>query len=159
VLRERGLLGLVVAAGPCVGADAQAVNVYSALAWCKAQGAEVAVCAIGPGIVGTATALGHGGISAAQAVNAAAALGGRPIVAPRVSGADPRERHRGPSHHTDAVLRLCLVEPLVPDADAPGWREATDGLPLSHMGRGVDDDPEFFAAAFAAGRLARSLVE
>ena len=33
--------------------------------------------------------------------------------------------------------------------------EACAGLPLSHMGRGPEDDPWFFAAAFAAGRLAR----
>jgi hypothetical protein len=158
-LRERGLLELVVAAGPCVDAEAQAVNVYSALAWCKAQGADVVVCSIGPGIVGTGTALGHGGVAAAQAVNAAAALGGRPVVAPRVSSAESRSRHRGLSHHTEAVLRLCLAEPLVPaELDVPGWREACEGLPLSHMGRGPDDDPDFFAAAFAAGRLARSLV-
>jgi hypothetical protein len=157
-LRDRGLLEHVVAAGPCVGAE-QAVNVYSALAWCKTQGAEVAVCSIGPGIVGTGTTLGHGGVAAAQAVNAAAALGGRPVVAPRVSGADERPRHRGYSHHTEAVLRLCLAEPLVPeDLDPPGWHQASAGLPLSHMGRGPEDDPEFFAAAFAAGRLARELV-
>ena len=157
-LRERGLIELVVAAGPCVGAE-QAVNVYSALAWCRSRGAEVAVCSIGPGIVGTATAIGHGGVAAAQAVNAAAALGGRPVVAPRVSGADERPRHRGYSHHTEAVLRLCLAEPVVPEElDPAGWREASEGLPLSHMGRGLDDDPEFFAAAFAAGLLARSLV-
>jgi hypothetical protein len=30
---------------------------------------------------------------------------------------------------------------------------------LAHMGRGPDEDPAFFAAAFAAGRLARELVE
>ena len=36
--------------------------------------------------------------------------------------------------------------------------DACAGLPLSHMGRGPDDDPAFFAAAFAAGRLARGLV-
>ena len=157
-LRARGLIELVVAAGPCVGVE-QAVNVYSALAWCRSRGAEVAVCAIGPGIVGTGTAIGHGGVAAAQAVNAAAALGGRPVVAPRVSGADQRPRHRGYSHHTEAVLRLCLAEPLVPEElDPSGWREACDGLPLSHMGRGPDEDPEFFAAAYAAGRLARDLI-
>ena len=33
------------------------------------------------------------------------ALGGRPVVAARVSEADERERHRGLSHHTQAVLR------------------------------------------------------
>jgi len=157
-LRVRGLLELVVAAGPCVDADAQAVNVYSALAWCKARGADVVVCSVGPGIVGTGTALGHGAVAAAQCANAAAALRGVAVVAPRVSSADERERHRGLSHHTEAVLRLCLVEPRVPERGDDGWRDACAGLPLSHMGRGPEDDPDFFAAAFAAGSLARSLV-
>jgi len=157
-LRERMLIDLAVAAGPCVDADAQAVNVYSALAWCAAKKAEVAVCSVGPGIVGTGTTLGHGGVAAAQAANAAAALGGRAVIAPRVSKADPRDRHRGRSHHTETVLRLCLVEPHVPAGGEPGWREACAGLPLSQMGRGPEEDPDFFAAAFAAGRLARSLV-
>jgi hypothetical protein len=39
--------------------------------------------------------------------------------------------------------------------DASGWREACAGLPLSHMGRGPDEEPWFFAAAYAAGLLAR----
>jgi hypothetical protein len=158
-LRGRGLVAAVVAAGPCLDAEVQAVNPYSALAACKSRGMDVAVCAIGPGIVGTGTPLGHGGVAAAQAANAAAALGGRAVIAPRVSGGDRRARHRGLSHHTEAVLRLCLAEPLVPDDLAPsGWREACAGLPLSHMGRGPDEDPAFFAAAFAAGLLAGSLV-
>jgi hypothetical protein len=76
-----------------------------------------------------------------------------------VSRGDARPRHRGLSHHTQAVLRVCLASPLVPgELEPAGWREACAGLPLAHMGRGPDDDPEFFAAAFAAGRLARSLV-
>jgi hypothetical protein len=158
-LRERALIELVVAAGPCFDADAQAVNVYSALAWCAENGAEVCVCAVGPGIVGTGTALGHGAVAAAQAANAAAALGGHAVIAPRVSSAEARERHQGLSHHTVTVLRLCNEEPLVPqDLTGKGWREACTGLPLSHMGRGPDEDPDFFAAAFAAGRLARNLV-
>ena len=47
----------------------------------KAAGHDVAVCAIGPGIVGTGSRLGHGGLAAANAANAASALGGRPVVA------------------------------------------------------------------------------
>jgi hypothetical protein len=160
-LRERGLLEVAVAAAPCVDGDAQAVTVPSALAWCAARGAEVVVCAPGPGIVGTGTPLGHGAVATAEAANAAVALGGRAIVAPRMSAADPRERHRGLSHHTETVLRLCAVAPRVPTAselEEPGWREACAGLVLSHMGRGPDEDPVFFAAAFAAGRLARKLL-
>ena len=42
--------------------------------------------------------------------------------------------------------------------DGDGWREASAGLPLSHMGRGPDEDPAFFASAYAAGVAARKLA-
>jgi hypothetical protein len=168
-LRERGLLELAVGAGACFGGDLDAVNAYSALALAAGRGVDAVVCGIGPGVVGTATLLGHGGMAAAEAASVAHALGGEPILALRVSGADARERHRGTSHHARAVLACapqvraawpvgCPLEPpdaagLV-DVHVGGWREATAGLPLRHMGRGPDADPWFFAAAFAAGRLA-----
>jgi hypothetical protein len=159
VLKERGLLGVAIGSGACFGGDVDCVNVWSALAWARAAGYEVAVCAIGPGIVGTGTRLGHGGLAAAAAANAATALGGRPVIAVRVSEADPRERHRGLSHHTQAVLDMSLVEVSVAaPEDAAGWREACAGLPLSHMGRGADEEAAFFAAAYAAGRLAAKLL-
>ena len=44
------------------------------------------------------------------------------------------------------------------EVDVTGWREACDGLILEHMSRGPDDDPWFFASAFAAGKLARALL-
>jgi hypothetical protein len=157
VLKERGLVAASVAVAPCFDADVQCVSVASALGWAR-DGHDVAVCAIGPGIVGTGTRFGHGGLAAADAANAALALGGVPVVAARVSGADERARHRGVSHHTEAVLALVRGEPVVADAHADGWRGACEGLRLSHMGRGPDEDPEFFAAAFAAGLAARSLV-
>jgi hypothetical protein len=168
-LKARRLLETAVGVGPCFGGDAQAVGVPSALAWAASAGFAAAVCAVGPGIVGTGSALGHGGVAAAEAVNAARALGGNPIVAARVSFGDPRERHQGVSHHTRAVLDLCLGAPAVAwpaglpapegitpveEVDVSDWREACESLPLEHMGRGPEDDPWFFAAAFAAGRLA-----
>ena len=158
-LKARGLLQAAIAVGACLDGDVHCVSTASALAWAKAAGFDVVVCAIGPGIVGTGSRLGHGGLAAAEAANAASALGGRPVVAARVSDADERERHRGLSHHTEAVLALCLGEVAVADeADAEGWREACDGLPLSHMRRGPDEDPAFFAAAYAAGRVARNML-
>jgi hypothetical protein len=173
LLRERRLIETTVSVGACFGGEEECVGVASALAWAAAGGYDAVVCAIGPGIVGTGSRLGHGGLAAADAANAAAALGGSPVLAARVSSADERERHRGVSHHTEAVLALCAgrvavawpvgleapdwVEPRQ-EVDVDGWEEACAGLPLSHMGRGPDEEPWFFAAAFAAGRLARSLV-
>jgi Protein of unknown function (DUF3866) len=155
-LWERGLVASTAAVAPCFDGNVQCVSAASALLWARA-GHDVAVCSVGPGIVGTGTGFGHGGLAAAEAANTALSLGGLPVVAQRVSRADERERHRGRSHHTDAVLALVRGEVLVAEP-ADGWREACEGLPLSHMGRGPDDDPEFFAAAYGAGVAARSLL-
>jgi uncharacterized protein DUF3866 len=155
-LRERGLVAATAAVAPCFDADVQCASVASALAWARVEH-DVVVCAIGPGIVGTGTRYGHGGLAAAEAANAALSLGGVPVIAERVSGADERARHRGRSHHTGAVLELVRGEPVI-GRETEGWREACEGLPLSHMGRGPDDDPEFFAAAYAAGVAARALL-
>ena len=155
-LRERGLVAVTAAVAPCFDADVQCVSAASALQWARREH-DVAVCSIGPGIVGTGTRFGHGGLVAAEAANAALALGGVPVITVRASAADERPRHRGVSHHTDAVLSLVRGDAVVPQ-DGNGWREACEGLPLSHMGRGPDDDPEFFAAAYAAGATARELL-
>jgi Protein of unknown function (DUF3866) len=174
VLTERGLVETAIGTGACFDGDAQAVGVASALAWAAAQGFPVAICSIGPGIIGTGSTLGHGGLAAADAANAVSALGGSAVLAMRVSEGDARERHRGVSHHTRAVLELAIGRRVVawpaglepPDwlvereeVDVTGWREACEGLPLEHMGRGPEDDPWFFASAFAAGRLARSMLD
>jgi hypothetical protein len=168
-LRGRGLLEAVVAVAPCFDADVQCVNVWSALAWCAAHELQAVVCSVGPGIVGTGTRLGHGGLAAVEAANASAALDGSPVLAVRVSEQDPRERHRGISHHARAILDLCLGDVTVAwpagaeapswlgprhEVDASEWRTACEGLPLSFMGRGPDDEPTFFAAAYAAGLVA-----
>jgi hypothetical protein len=171
-LKDDGVVQIAVAVSPCLDGDLQSVTIASALAWAKGQGYDVVVCSIGPGIVGTASALGHGGLAAAEAANTASALGGAPILAVRYSDADPRERHRGVSHHTRAILDLSrdavvawprgleAPEWLSPreEVDVEGWHEDCARLPLSHMGRGMDEDPCFFMVAFAAGRYVRSLV-
>lgn len=171
-LRRRGLITLAIGADACFDGDVDAVNVYSALTLAAGRRADVAVCSLGPGIVGTATAFGHGGMAAASAVCAARALGGRPVLALRVSERDARARHTGLSHHAASLLAVtgedataawpagCPFEQprSATLVDVTGWREACAGLPLEHMGRGADEDPWFFAAAFAAGRLARELA-
>jgi len=172
-LRADGYLRTTVAVGPCFGGDSACVSPASALVACARAGMNAVVCSVGPGLVGTGSRYGHGGLAAADAANAAGALGGASILSARVSDADPRERHRGLSHHTLAAVELATgpltvawpaeleLPPELPAAepvDASAWREACAGLPLLHMGRGPDEDPVFFAAAFAAGALARTRV-
>ena len=172
-LRTEGYVRSTVAVGPCFGGELACVSVASALLVCAGEEMDAVVCSIGPGVVGTGSRFGHGGLAAAGAANAAGALGGSPILAARVSGADTRERHRGLSHHTSAAAGLVSgpvtlawpaeldlpEEPLAVEVvDTSAWREACARLPLSHMGRGPDEDPAFFAAAYAAGALARSRV-
>jgi uncharacterized protein DUF3866 len=171
-LKKRGLLEVSVAVGACLEGDVEAVTVASALAWAAAAGFDAVVCAVGPGIVGTGSPLGHGGLAAADIAHAAAALGGVPVLAVRASEGDPRERHRGVSHHTRSVVDLAPSKAVVAwpagvavpetltheEVDVTGWEEACAGLPLLHMGRGPENDPVFFAAAYAAGAYARSLL-
>ena len=173
VLKGSGYLETTVAVAPCVDGDVQAVTPASALAWCAGQGFDAVVCSIGPKIVGTASTLGHGGLIAAEVANTAGALGGSPILAVRYSEADPRDRHRGVSHHTRAILEFAGAEATVAwpqhleapewlspreEVDVEGWHEECGRLPLSHMGRGLEEDPCFFMCAFAAGEIARSRV-
>lgn len=150
--------------------------------------AEVAVVTQGPGNLGTGTPWGFSGVQAGDVANAAAVLGGRVIGALRISEGDQRERHRGVSHHsTTAFGRVALagLDLVVPAglsaglaaqvrADLAGQPERnrvvevpTDGLdealraspvPLSTMGRGLDEDHAYFLAAAAAGRYAASLA-
>jgi hypothetical protein len=157
-LQARGLLEVACAVSPCFDADVQFVSAAAALAWTSREH-DVAVCAVGPGLVGTGSRLGNGALALADAANTATALGALPVLAVRTSEADPRDRHRGVSHHARAVLDLVLGDVVVPsDDDGAGWEEACPGLPLSHMGRGPAEDPAFFRAAYAAGVAARGLL-
>ena len=169
-LTERGLLAGHVTAGPAFGGEHEAISVAGALhAGIAALGWDAAIAGPGPGILGSATALGHGGMAALDTAHAALALGASAIVVPRMSSGDPRPRHRDLSHHTTTVLTLMLRPAAVAlppgiHANLPGDHEArageadldgfrASGLPARTMGRGPDEDELFFRAALAGGSV------
>ena len=125
-LKDRGLLDVTITAGQAFGGDLEAVNKFSALiAAATVCDAGLIVAGAGPGNLGTASRYGFALMEAGELVNAVAALGGRPIVAPRLSFADPRERHRGISHHTLTALgtaALVGAEIALPPLE-PGRRQ------------------------------------
>ncbi len=115
-LKRQGILAAAVTCGHAFGGDLEAVNIYSGLlAARKVAGADVIIVSMGPGIVGTGTRWGFTGIEQGEILNAADTLGGKPVVVPRISFADPRPRHRGISHHTLTVLsRVCRTKAVLP---------------------------------------------
>jgi hypothetical protein len=175
-LRSRGLLAGHLTAAPSFGGEREAISVPGAIeAAAVALGWGAVIVGPGPGILGSSSRYGHGGMAALDNAHAALALGLPTVLSPRLSAADPRPRHRGVSHHTRTVLELLLggVEVVLPegeDAVTPQLapllgerhtlvrepaaldRYAETGLPARAMGRGPDQDPLFFAAALASGR-------
>jgi len=112
VLRDAGWLAATVTCGQAYGGDLEAVSVHSALLAARlVVGADLVVVTQGPGNLGTGTRWGFSGVSAGEAVNAAATLGARPVAALRVSGADERERHRGVSHHSATAYGRVALAP------------------------------------------------
>jgi hypothetical protein len=187
-LREAGWLDAIVTAGQAFGGDIESVTVHTGLLAARhVLGAQMAVVCQGPGNLGTGTRWGFSGVACGEAVNAVATLGGLPVGALRISQADPRQRHRGVSHHSltcygrVALARADVVVPqLGGEFGAEVARQAAplgarhhivsvsvDGLaaalrdcpvPLSTMGRGMAEDPAYFLAAAAAGRHAARLL-
>ncbi|WP_206074493.1 DUF3866 family protein [Antribacter gilvus] len=132
-LRETGWIDTCVTVGQAYGGDLEAVTVHTGLLAARhVTGADLAVVAQGPGNLGTGTTWGYSGVAAGEAVNAVAALAGRPVASLRVSGADPRDRHLGVSHHSlTAYGRVALAPADVPvprptpDVEAlPAWGAA-----------------------------------
>jgi len=187
-LTQAGWLTGTVTVGQSFGGDVETVSLHSGLLAARhVLRAELAVVAQGPGNLGTGTRWGFSGIVAGEAINAAAVLGGRPVGSLRISDADPRPRHHGISHHSlTSYGQVALVRADIVVPDLPGdfgaqvlamaaplatrhtlVRVRTDGLaealrdcpvPLSTMGRGLNQDLAYFLAAAAAGRHAARLT-
>jgi hypothetical protein len=186
-LRDIGWLAGTVTVGQSFGGDLEAATLHSGLLAARhVLGADLVVVSQGPGNLGTGTRWGFSGVAAGEAVNAAAVLGGRPVASLRISEADPRERHRGISHHSLTSygrVALARADVVVPDLPGPfGARVTAEAaplaarhtlvrvsvaglaevlracpVPLSTMGRGLDDDLAYFLAAAAAGRHAATI--
>jgi len=213
MLRERGLLAGHLTAGAAFGGEQEAITTAGALHHgLGALGWDAVVCGPGPGIVGSSSSLGHGGMVALDSAHVALALGCPTLLVARLSSSDQRTRHRGFSHHTLTVLDL-LLEPVTValpagmrspvgsdlraglgaifasatastaagsdrspstaiDVERPAriarhdWRRASvdlpayaaSGLPAETMGRGLTQDPLFFAAALAGGSALAQLA-
>ena len=175
-LKKNDLIHVTLTCGQAFGGDYETVTLHSALLAARhiADCDAVLVCQ-GPGNAGTGTKYGFSGIAQAQHLDIVKALEGTPVAVVRMSGADPRERHQGVSHHTRTALDLTYSRCIVPVPDGTDlsvlprghdirpiektWEAlqllTARGIHVSSMGRTPDEDPLFFQAAAAAGLALR----
>lgn len=138
VLRQSRLLHATVTTGQAWGGDLEAVNIHTGLLAAKwVADADLIVCVMGPGVVGTGTVLGFSAMQLAEVIHAASLLGGIPIFTPRLSFADERGRHHGMSHHSRTLLKRFTLRPAL--------------LPIPLFG---DDRDEVLSRQEAKDRLA-----
>jgi len=132
-LRDAGWIHTCLTVGQAYGGDHEAVTVHTGLLAARhVTGADLTTVAQEPGNLGTGTRWGFSGVAAGEALNAAATLGALPVASLRVSGADPRDRHLGISHHSLTAygrVALAAADVVVPRPAAeiealPGWGPA-----------------------------------
>jgi uncharacterized protein DUF3866 len=143
-LRGRGLLAGAITASPSYGGEREAISLIGALHAAAELDWDAVIVGPGPGILGSSTRYGHGGIAALDAAHAALALVLPTLVSPRMSSGDPRPRHLGLSHHTRSVLDLLLGA-----VDVPVPADLDDLWPLA----AGDPDDELGEAAGGGHRL------
>ncbi|WP_026365679.1 DUF3866 family protein [Promicromonospora sukumoe] len=155
-LRDAEWLTTCVTVGQAYGGDLEAVTVHTGLLAARhVAGCDVAVVAQGPGNLGTGTRWGYSGVAAGEAVNAAATLTGRPVASLRVSGADPRDRHLGISHHSLTAYGRVALTP----ADVPVPVPATDVENLPAWGPDLTRRIHEQATTLAAPAARHTLVD
>ncbi len=171
-LAQRNLVTRTITCGQAFGGDVEAVSIFDALAF---AGTDAIVVAPGPGGVGTGTEVGFSSIGLGAVLDAAGALGGTAIAVLRASNADPRERHRGISHHSVTLLDLGTQRRAIvaapPSLEVPAAITARHdvrrvdpldivalladaGLDVASMERPAAADPLLFECGAAAGILA-----
>ena len=191
LLKEKNLIEKTITIGHAFGGDLECINIYTGLiAAAKILEGDITIITMGPGIVGTGTKYGFSGIEQGQIIDAVNTLGGNPIVVPRISFKDSRDRHRGLSHHTLTILSEIaktsgnIIIPLIAEhkldvineqihnlgihnkhsifyEDGKDINKAMNyfNLNIKTMGRGYEDDKEFFLTLGAVSRYVKRMLK
>ena len=187
-LTSAGWLAGTITCGQAFGGDLEASTLHMGLLAARlVLCADAVVVCQGPGNLGTGARWGFSGVAVGDAINAISVLGGRPVGALRISGADERPRHQGVSHHSltaygrvalrgaDVVVpalagalggqvmgQVAALSPLhrLVTVSADELLPVLDSAPLAAttMGRTVADDPAYFLANLAAGLHVAALL-
>ncbi|EYE87443.1 hypothetical protein Q428_13295 [Fervidicella metallireducens AeB] len=182
-LKEKKIIDNVITCGECYGGDYESVNIFTAIIFAfKILRSDYVIISCGPGIAGTSTFYGFSSLELVFAAYAVNLMGNVPIVIPRVSFADKRDRHYGISLQSIAFLKCINFPVYFPLYSSIGGeiiskQIKTHDIFLKHhvryinnscvreamayykvngvsMGRRYDDDPAYFENCGAASEFA-----
>ncbi|QQY80840.1 DUF3866 family protein [Keratinibaculum paraultunense] len=190
ILKEKKLIENTITIGHAFGGDLECTNIYTGLIAAKEiLKGDVTIITMGPGIVGTDTKYGFSGIEQGYIIDAINTLGGQPIIVPRISFQDKRDRHKGISHHTRTILseisktsgkviipkldrcKLNIINGQInnlnlykkykiiyEEGDKISDAMNKYGLYIKTMGRGYNEDKEYFLTLGAVGNYVYKML-
>lgn len=105
-LRKSGLIDNIITTGECYGGDYESINVTTGILFglSKLKSDIIIVCC-GPGVAGSSTFYGFSTFDFIGPIYIAKLLGLCPVLIPRISMADKRERHIGISMQSISILQ------------------------------------------------------
>lgn len=105
-LRYLGLIDSIITTGECYGGDYESINIATGILFGYSKlNSDILVVCCGPGVAGSSTYFGFSTFEFVGWIYIAKLLGVLPVLIPRVSMADKRERHRGLSMQSISILK------------------------------------------------------
>lgn len=105
-LRSAGLVNSVITTGECYGGDYESINIMSGILFgINGLNSDIIIVCCGPGVAGSSTYYGFSTFDFIGAIYMAKLSGLLPVIIPRTSMTDSRERHQGVSMQSIAILQ------------------------------------------------------
>jgi hypothetical protein len=105
-LRSSELINSVITTGECYGGDYESINITTGIIFGFNQlNSDIIIVCCGPGVAGSSTFYGFSTFDFIGLIYISKLLGLCPVLIPRISMADKRERHRGVSMQSLSILQ------------------------------------------------------
>lgn len=105
-LKKSGLIDCIITTGECFGGDYEAINIATGILFGFNQlNSDMIVICCGPGVAGSSTFFGFSTFDFIGSIYTAKLFGLCPVLIPRISMADKRERHMGVSMQSISILQ------------------------------------------------------
>lgn len=105
-LKESGLINSIITTGECYGGDYESINIATGILFgFNRLKSDIIVVCCGPGVAGSSTFYGFSTFDFIGSIYTAKLLGLNPVLIPRISMADKRERHMGLSMQCISILQ------------------------------------------------------